>query len=162
MKHISASFAGVILAALLSTQASAQRQKNAGASDRQHIERHRIAPPVKRYTGPPKYRPGTRPPNLDRHRRDVNPQTYRHNYRTDKRYRSRPYIRPRGWYSHRWIYGDILPTIFWTRNYWITDFWLFGLPIPPRGYVWVRYGDDALLVQIASGIILQVIYGVYY
>ncbi len=71
-------------------------------------------------------------------------------------------MRPKGWYQHRWISGDILPSLFWTRSYWITDFWLFGLPIPPIGYVWVRYGSDALLVQIRTGLILQVIYGVYY
>jgi len=30
---------------------------------------------------------------------------------------------------------------------------------PPRGYHWVRNGDDALLVGITSGIIASVIVG---
>ncbi|WP_417595956.1 RcnB family protein [Parasphingorhabdus sp.] len=162
MKSIVTSIASVVTIALLSSQIPVQAQQKTRSDSRQHTERHRVAPPVKHYDGPTTYRPGTRPRDLDRQRRDANPQTYRYNYRTEKRYRSKPYVRPNGWYSHQWIYGDILPTLFWTRSYWITDFWLFGLPIPPRGYVWVRYGEDALLVQISSGVILQVIYGVYY
>ena len=33
---------------------------------------------------------------------------------------------------------------------------------PPYGYVWVRYGDDALLVDVDTGEILRVVYGVFY
>lgn len=163
MKPLASSLAAILVPSLLSPQASALPRSNAQTeSQAQHNQRHRVAPRVKRYTGPSKYSQGIRPRNLDRHRREAVPNTYRHNYRAEKRYRAAPYVRPQGWYYHRWIYGDILPTLFWTRNYWITDFWLFGLPIPPRGYVWVRYGEDAVLVQISSGVILQVIYGVYY
>lgn len=153
---------GIIFIALLSTQAPALGQQKTRADNTQNTQRQRVAPPVKSYKGPSNYRPGTRPRNLDRPRREVAPNTYRCNYRVEKRYRTKPHVRPNGWYSHRWIYGDILPTIFWPRSYWITDFWLYGLPIPPRGYVRVRYGEDALLVQISTGVILQVIYGVYY
>jgi Ni/Co efflux regulator RcnB len=39
---------------------------------------------------------------------------------------------------------------------------MFGLLIPPYGYVWVRYGDDALLVDTRTGMVLQVRYGVFY
>lgn len=162
MKPIATSLAGIIFIALLSAQAPPERQKSRSDNSARHTERHRVAPPVKPYAGPTNYRSGVRPPKLEQRRREVNPNTYRYNYQAKQRYRFRPYVRPQGWYWHRWISGDILPTFFWTRTYWITDFWLFGLPIPPHGYVWVRYGSDALLVQIRSGVILQVIYGVYY
>jgi Ni/Co efflux regulator RcnB len=56
----------------------------------------------------------------------------------------------------------VLPTIFWRRNYWISDYWMFGLMNPPYGYVWVRYGEDALLVNVQTGRILQVVYSVFY
>ena len=56
----------------------------------------------------------------------------------------------------------ILPTLFWTRDYWIDDYWVFGLVAPPYGYVWVRYGDDALLVNVQTGLILRVVYRVFY
>lgn len=162
MKPIETSLAGAIFIVLLSAQAPPERQQSRSDNSRRHAERHRIAPPVKPYAGPTNYRAGARPSRLDQRRREVNPSTYRYNYQSERRYRAKPYVRPQGWYADRWISGDILPWLFWTRTYWITDFWLFGLPIPPIGYVWVRYGSDALLVQISSGVILQVIYGVYY
>jgi Ni/Co efflux regulator RcnB len=37
-----------------------------------------------------------------------------------------------------------------------------GLPPPPYGYRWVRYGPDALLVNICDGRILDVIYDAFY
>jgi Ni/Co efflux regulator RcnB len=48
------------------------------------------------------------------------------------------------------------------RDYWLTDWWMFDLPIPPYGYEWVRYGDDALLINTYTGQILEVEYGVFY
>jgi Ni/Co efflux regulator RcnB len=163
MKPLSSSLAAIISLALLSTQASAQKErKPRNDSSPEHTERHRVAPSTKSYSGPSRYRPGTRPRNLDQLRRKIVPKTYRHNYRALKRYRAKPYIRPKGWYYHRWIFGDILPSLFWARQYWINDFWLYGLPVPPRGHVWVRYDKDALLVEISTGVILQVIYDIYY
>ena len=56
----------------------------------------------------------------------------------------------------------ILPSIFWARRYWINDYWQFGLQNPPYGYVWVRYGRDAMLVDVYDGRILRVVYGLFY
>lgn len=162
MKPIATAVAGVLAIVLLSAQAPPDRKKSQSDTSPGHAERHRVVPPAKPYAGPTNYRSGVRPPRLEQRRREIDPNTYRHNYQSENRYRTRPYVRPKGWYQHRWISGDILPALFWTRTYWITDFWLFGLPIPPSGYVWVRYGPDALLVQIRTGLILQVIFGVYY
>ena len=39
------------------------------------------------------------------------------------------------------------------------DYWLFGLDVPPYGYEWVRYGPDALLIDLRSGEVIQVVYG---
>ena len=36
-----------------------------------------------------------------------------------------------------------------------------SLEIPPAGYEWVRVGNDAMLVNIANGEILQAEYGVF-
>ena len=78
------------------------------------------------------------------------------------RYHYRPYDQPHGYYYQRWSYGQVFPTIFWTQNYWLTDYYSFGLVNPPYGYVWVRYGPDALLVTVYNGQILSVEYGVFY
>ena len=114
------------------------------------------------YHGSPDFRRGVRPPDLDRRRHTFDPRTYRYNYQSERRYHWRPYARPCGWFYHRWIFGDVLPPAFWTQDYWITEFLNFGLPIPHTGYVWVRYSDDALLIDVEAGSILQVIYGVFY
>jgi Ni/Co efflux regulator RcnB len=72
------------------------------------------------------------------------------------------YVRPEGWYYRRWSYGEFLPWLFWTQNYWLSDYSYFGLPYPPPGCVWVRYGDDALLIDRYTGEIVEVIYGLFY
>jgi Ni/Co efflux regulator RcnB len=37
-----------------------------------------------------------------------------------------------------------------------------GLSGPPYGYRWVRYGPDLLLVEVATGRIVDVIQGAFY
>jgi len=37
-----------------------------------------------------------------------------------------------------------------------------GLEPPPRGYRWVRYGPDLLLVNIRTRRVADVIYGAFY
>lgn len=117
---------------------------------------------TERYVGPRNYVPGHRPANWNVRPRHFDVHVYRRVYTSVHRYRWRPYVRPHGWYYRRWVYGEVLPRIFWVRDYWIADFWMFGLPVPPYGYEWVRYGDDAVLVNTDTGEILQVIYNVFY
>ena len=72
------------------------------------------------------------------------------------------YNAPQGYQARRWSYGDRLPRGYYNRNYWLTDYLTFGLFAPPNGLVWVRVGDDALLVDEISGDVVQVDYGVFY
>ena len=72
------------------------------------------------------------------------------------------YVRPSGWYAHRWTFGEFLPAFFFARNYWILDWGNFYLDAPPPGTVWVRVGDDALLIDEYSGEVIEVVYGVFY
>ncbi len=92
--------------------------------------------------------------------RDFN--SYQRNFSSPRRYNAPRYRRPAGWYSHRWTYGERLPPAFFVRNYWIDDFFDYGLVSPPYGAVWVRYGSDALLIDEESGEVIQVVYGVFY
>ena len=57
---------------------------------------------------------------------------------------------------------DNLALLSLERDYWLTDYYAYDLMAPPYGYEWVRYGDDALLVNIYTGEILQVEYDVFY
>jgi Ni/Co efflux regulator RcnB len=72
------------------------------------------------------------------------------------------YRQPAGYQTRRWSYGDRLPQAYFARDYWLTDYVTFGLFAPPDGLVWVRVGDDALLIDEDSGDVVQVDYGVFY
>ena len=89
-------------------------------------------------------------------------RNYERNVDAQRHFHFGHYERPRGWYPRRWAFGEFLPSVFWSSNYWINDFSAFGLPYPPPGCTWVRYGDDALLIDRYTGEIVQVIYGIFY
>lgn len=99
--------------------------------------------------------PQQRPRTFDR-------RVYQRSFQAQHRYRGGFYRKPPGWYYRRWNYGQILPFAFFARDYWLNDYYDYDLMTPPYGYEWVRYGDDALLVDVRTGMILQVEYGVFY
>jgi Ni/Co efflux regulator RcnB len=82
----------------------------------------------------------------------------RHHYH----YRGGDYRGPNGYSYRRWTYGEDLPSIYFVQDYWITDYSDYGLQDPPYGCTWVRYGDDALLIDEDTGEILEVVYGQFY
>ncbi len=55
----------------------------------------------------------------------------------------------------------MLPGAFLTGAYYYTGYGALGLPAPPGGQQWVRYGDDLLLVEIGTGRVIDVRYGVF-
>jgi Ni/Co efflux regulator RcnB len=42
------------------------------------------------------------------------------------------------------------------------DYRGYQLPPPPFGYHWVRVDRDVVLVSLASGLIQDILYGLYY
>ena len=60
-----------------------------------------------------------------------------------------------GWYKR----GGRVPAVYLQPRYYVTDYRAYRLAPPPYGYRWVRpYGDDRyLLVQVATGLIMQVL-----
>lgn len=103
-----------------------------------------------------------RPNNWNVRPRNFDVRIYRRSFVAPQRFHWRVYYhRPHGWYYRRWSYGQVLPHFFWVRDYWITDWWMFDLQRPPYGYEWVRYGDDALLVNIYTGEVLEAIYDLF-
>ena len=61
--------------------------------------------------------------------------------------------------DHRWYRGDRLPPAYRSRTYVVEDWRNHRLSAPPRGYQWVQYGSDYLLVAIATGVITSLILG---
>jgi Ni/Co efflux regulator RcnB len=84
--------------------------------------------------------------------------TAQHHYR----YRGNSWRWPSGYRYQRWTFGMTLPSIFWANNYWIDDYSYYGLGAPPPGTVWVRYNDDAILIDRYTGEILEVVYDQFY
>jgi len=78
------------------------------------------------------------------------------------RFRHGTYNRPNGWYAHNWRYGEFLPYVFFSQQYWVGDWQDFGLDEPPPGTVWVRYGNDALLTDVDTGEVIEAVYGLFY
>jgi Ni/Co efflux regulator RcnB len=73
-----------------------------------------------------------------------------------------PFIYPNGWAYRRWAVGAILPPLFLAPAYYYSDWATLGLDPPPPGFQWVRYGPDLLLVNIATGQVVDVVYGAFY
>jgi Ni/Co efflux regulator RcnB len=69
---------------------------------------------------------------------------------------------PAGWGYRRWAVGAALPALFLAPAYYWTNYAAFGLPPPEPGFQWVRYGPDLLLVNIATGQVVDVVYGAFY
>lgn len=111
---------------------------------------------------PPRgYAPPMRPPEIANRPERMDRDFYRHNFRAPQPYHIGPYHPPHGFNYRRFGYGDILPRIFWAPDYLLSDYWLFGLDMAPMGYEWVRYGPDALLVDVDDGQVVQAVYGLF-
>ena len=55
-----------------------------------------------------------------------------------------------------------LGSLFYSQRYWINDPWYYRLPPAYGDYRWVRYYDDALLVDVYSGRVVDVIYDFFW
>lgn len=86
-------------------------------------------------------------------------------YRSSNRdaYRLNRYHAPYRNYSYRRLSAGLyLDTLFFGSRYWIDDPWQYRLPPADGPYRWVRYYDDALLVDIYSGEVIDVIYDFFW
>jgi Ni/Co efflux regulator RcnB len=88
----------------------------------------------------------------------------RHDRRDHARYRYNygSYHAPRGYYYRTWHRGDRLPRAWYGASYIVYDWRPYRLYAPPYGYHWVRVGDDVVLTAIATGIVLDVLYDIWY
>jgi Ni/Co efflux regulator RcnB len=119
------------------------------------------APRGEPHDGPRGYQRVGEPQGWNARPQSVDRGAYQHNFQASRSFRIGPYRRPVGWAPHHWGYGQILPRAYWGPQYLIGDYWLFALEVPPSGYEWVRDNTDALLIDINTGAILQVEYGVF-
>lgn len=75
---------------------------------------------------------------------------------------ARPWVYPPGWGYRRWAVGAVLPALFLAPAYYYANWADVGLSPPPPGFQWVQYGPDLLLVNVTTGEVVDVAYGVFY
>jgi Ni/Co efflux regulator RcnB len=78
------------------------------------------------------------------------------------RFRGSAYYHPRGYSYRRWIRGQRLPRAYFASPYYIDNWSYYHLAAPPRGYRYVRVGNDIVLAAIAGGLISSVIANAFY
>ena len=62
-----------------------------------------------------------------------------------------------------WQRGQWLPSAYYMESrHHLGDYWRFELYAPPFSARWVRVGSDALLIDIRSGEILDVVYELFW
>lgn len=103
--------------------------------------------------------------NWDRGWRNNNRYNWQ-GYRSSNRYAYRlpRYYAPSGWgYGYRpYSIGAYLFAGLFSQNYWIDDPWQYRLPPAYWPYQWVRYYNDALLVDTRSGYVVDVIQDIFW
>jgi Ni/Co efflux regulator RcnB len=72
------------------------------------------------------------------------------------------YYDPFGYGYRSFDIGYQLYQGYYAQQYWINDPWDYQLPPPPPGAVWVRYFNDALLVDMYSGQVVDAIHGFFW
>ena len=93
--------------------------------------------------------------------RRYNWRDYRQQY--GSRYRLGAYYSP--YRNHRYTrfsIGFSLGSLFYSSRYWINDPWQYRLPPAYDGYRWVRYYNDAILVDTYSGEVVDVIHDFFW
>lgn len=85
-------------------------------------------------------------------------QSYRNGNR--QAYRLPRYYGPGGSYRRVGV-GYRIGAPFYSQRYWISDPYAYRLPPAYGPYRWVRYYDDVLLIDIASGFVRDSIYGFF-
>lgn len=71
------------------------------------------------------------------------------------------YFDPFGYGYRQFNIGYRLQPVYFGQRYWI-DPAMYQLPYPPPGTQWVRYWNDALLVDMYSGEVVDVIYNFFW
>lgn len=154
------------IAAPRQQQREEARQQRMDSRERyveQVTQPRRVAPPANARPD----RPAPLPQAATNHRAPQWHTTWRNDNRYDwRRWRDRNrslfrlgfYFDPFGWNYRRYNVGWRLWPSYYSNQYWLNDPWSYRLPYAPYPYRWVRYYDDAMLVNTMSGQVVDVMY----
>jgi len=115
-------------------------------------------------------RAGTQPPARSGSRWRSSNHNWRGDWRSDRRYDWRSHRRrhsslfnfgfyrdPFGWGYQPFSIGWRMWPSYYSQSYWLNDPWQYRLPYAPPGYRWIRYYDDAILVDTWDGQVVDLI-----
>lgn len=95
-----------------------------------------------------------------RHDRRYDWRNWRHRHRD--RFRFGFYYDPFGWDYFRYGIGWRMWPSYYRSSYWLNDPWQYRLPPAYGPYRWIRYHNDALLVNIYTGQVVDVEYDFFW
>ena len=98
-------------------------------------------------------------------RRDQNEtnRDWRDYRRTHRNVFTRPaWVAPRGYRYRPVSVGAMLNRMFWGSTYRLNDYATYRLPYPGRNRMYVRYGNDVLLINARTGRVIQVYSSFFY
>ena len=75
---------------------------------------------------------------------------------------STSYYDPFGWGYQPYSIGWRMWPSYYRSNYWLNDPGQYRLPYAPPGTRWIRYYDDAILIDMWSGQVVDVIYNFFW
>ena len=120
-------------------------------------------------------REGTQPPPVATSGHRPSSHQWNGNWRHDHRYdwhkhrnhhrslfRLGFYYDPFGWGYRPYSIGWRLWPSYYRSSYWLNDPWMYRLPPAYAGTRWIRYYDDALLVDTWTGEVVDVIYNFFW
>ncbi len=95
-----------------------------------------------------------------RHDRRYDWRNWRHRHRN--RFHLGFYFDPFGWDYFRYGIGWRLWPSYYRSSFWLRDPWQYRLPPAYGPYRWIRYHNDALLVNVYTGNVVDVIYDFFW
>jgi len=87
---------------------------------------------------------------------------FHRSFRAPHRFHMRAWVGPRGFSYRRFGIGERIPAALLVADFFIADYAAYDLEYPGDAYVWVRDGDDAVLVDRYTGEVIEVEYDVFY
>ena len=145
-----------------------QRAERMARQDRIRNSRPPVISPTPRpgtQPPPPSTRPVTNPPvrwSGNHWRNDRRYDWNRHRNKYWWLFQLGWYNDPFGWGYQPYGIGWRMWPSYYSRNYWLDDPWQYRLPYAPAGTRWIRYWDDAVLVDLWSGQVVDVVYNFFW
>ena len=144
------------------------RPQRAGPLERLGGRRAPVVSSIPREGTQPPLRASSRPSRHSAHH-------WRGDWRSDRRYDWREHRRrhrslfrfgfysdPFGWRYRPYSIGWRMWPSYYRSSYWLNDPWQYRLPYAPPGYRWIRYFDDAVLVDTCDGRVVDVIHNFFW